>query len=352
LTAPLYVQYASDCLFVTSTTSFAAGGRVQIGSNGLRLGHGYADDVKIGEMTTVARVVPSMNLLILHAGVRDTYLTGDAAKVYPLTMAECGIIDVVMKGKGPNTGAGAGDRGVLAYLCENPLVERCRFVDIDQMGTLTRNCINVRVAHNSIVFNAADEAGFESGELDIQYGFADDNSEGGLWANNYCAGGRHARDQSGTADSAVYGVARDLIVRDNTFVGQWWSSIATHQSVEKLSIYGNNIWDTHTGINVRYCSDIDIQQNKVRANQYAVLCYAWVGGALKISNNPRLEAGIGPIFIDYAAADDPDESIFQGPMTIANNYCVGGTKGIYVYDAINDRSGCHVEIDYNLIEGC
>ena len=337
-----YVYVASDVLTVASTSGFAAGQSVLVHSESARVEG--SESSKIGELHTIARVIDGTRLL-LHGEVRETYALADTAKVTPVTLLDgVAFSNLHIVGKGPNTGSGYGDRGIVCYLCRNPQVTNCRFTDVDQMGIFLWSCYGGKASENWITFNASDEAGFSSGNLDIQYGIAYGGAACGLLiSNNTIEGGRHAIVQSTTSSAGYYGVARNITISGNFCSGQWLASISTHLAVDNVIIADNTINGTEGGINVRYAHNAIISNNVVNSFDLGVYVYRYSGTCL-IANNILRAAS-------YAIRIDTMTVGLDNGMQISDNTINGGEYGVYfIADEVNTANG--IQIDGNLIQNC
>jgi hypothetical protein len=337
-----YVYVASDVLTIASTSGFVAGQTVLIHSESARVEG--SESSKIGELHTIARVIDGTRLL-LHGEVRETYALADTAKVTPVTLLDgVAFSNLHIVGKGPNTGSGYGDRGIVCYLCRNPQVTNCRFTDVDQMSIFLWSCHGGKASENWITFNASDESGFSSGSLDIQYGIAYGGAACGLLiSNNTIEGGRHAIVQSTTSSAGYYGVARNVTISGNFCSGQWLASISTHLAIDNIVIADNTINGTEAGINVRYAHNAIISNNVVNAFDLGVYVYRYSGTCL-IANNILRAAS-------YAIRIDTMTVGLDNGMQISDNTINGGEYGVYfIADEVNTANG--IQIDGNLIQNC
>lgn len=341
-----FCNFASDIIVVGSTTGFVAGQDVMIRSAAYRTSASEAEQNHIGELARIARIVSS-TMILLHADVQDDYAVADTAEIVPVAFHKGFAIEgVEIVGKGPNTGAGYGDRGIVAYLAEEPRVERCRINAVDQMGVYIWSCLGGSVRSNLISFDASDEGGFSSGAQDIQYGIAFGGCTTGLdISSNYVYGGRHAIVQSMTSTVGYNGVARNISITGNTLRGQWLASIATHQGADTLVITGNIIEGAQGGINPRYSRDTVIADNVITAYGYGVYCYNYIGNFTVLGNVVR--AGQWCIRVGR----EVDSASVYGPLKIVGNNCEGGEYGIYVFDATAGIVAIDIDVSGNTVRG-
>ena len=323
-----YVYPAADVVTVASTTGFSAGQDVLLQSEAART-DGGSENSRLGEFHTVARVIDGTRLL-LHGEVRDSYLTGDTAKITPVTLLEgIEISGIEVIGKGAKTDSGAGDRGIVCYLCRNPKVSDCRITRVDQMGIFLWSCYGGTVERNFLTFDASDEAGWSSNNLDIQYGIVYGGASCGLIiSNNTVEGGRHAIVQSTTSTAGYYGVSRNITISGNYCSGQWLSSISTHQAIDNLVISSNTINGSESAINVRYANNVSVANNIIRAFEYGIYLYNYIA-SVSITGN-MIECGA---FAGIRIGDTINAASFTSVgIQIGNNVIKGGEYGIYIFE--------------------
>jgi hypothetical protein len=329
-------------LTVGSTAGFSAGQSVLLHSEAARVEG--SESSKIGEFHTIARVIDGTRLL-LHGEVRENYLTGDTASVTPVSLLDgIEISGIEVIGKGAKTDSGYGDRGIVCHLCRNPKIADCTITRVDQMGVFLWSCYGGTVERSFITFDASDEAGFSSGDLDIQYGIAYGGASCGLLiSNNTIEGGRHAIVQSTTSSAGYYGVARNVTISSNFCSGQWLASISTHLAIDNLVISDNTINGTEGGINVRYAHNAIMTNNVVNAFDIGIYLYRYSGTCL-LANNVLRAAAYG-IRIDNMTVG------LDSGMQISDNTINGGEYGIYFFvDEVSTADG--IQIDGNLIQNC
>lgn len=343
LSGAAYLQYASDVIQLSSLTGLAVGQTVKIISDGERT-DGVDEYIKIGEHGVIARLLPSISSVVLHSGVRDTYLMSDNARLQIVTLVRPVLRDFAIKGKGANTGSGYGDRGIWLSYTRAAELRGITIRSVDQMGLLLTDSVGFRVAGCDIEFDASDEAGASSGSLDIQYGIGlGTGAESGVVADNSVVGGRHAIVQTASATSGFHGLARDISVTGNTLRGSWLGAISTHMSAERWVISGNKIHDAQTGIDFRNCEEVLITENIIDAFMYAISLGSIVRD-ITISNNILRGSRSGIIRGPEAGNTD-----ITGPVRIVGNDIDGGRPIFFIETAVTSEPV--LIIDGNALRG-
>ncbi len=340
-----YVYLAADVVTVASTSGFSAGQDVLLQSEVART-DGGSENSRLGEFHTIARVIDGTRLL-LHGEVRDNYLVANTASVTLVTLLEgIEISGLEVIGKGAKTDSGAGDRGIVCYLCRNPKVSDCRITRVDQVGVFLWSCYGGTVERNFLSFDASDEAGWSSNNLDIQYGIVYGGASCGLLiSNNTVEGGRHAIVQSTTSIAGYYGVSRNITISGNYCSGQWLSSISTHQAIDNLIIANNTINGSESAINVRYAKNVSISDNVIRAFEYGIYLYNYVANVTVTGN--MIECGS---FAGVRVGTIIDGSSFvSAGLNISNNNIRGGEYGIYVFEDMTPLTVEGISVSANVI---
>jgi parallel beta-helix repeat protein len=364
LTRRAKIFFSSDTVMVADTSGFSVGQNVQIQSDQgrYRVDFDYGDvpfgPLLIGEFGKVSRIV-SPTQLRLHADVQDDYpetwvdpvgTTKPAnLKLAPVTTVfhNMSVEGFEIIGKGPNLlTSSLGDRGIMAYLCEMPIVRRCTFTHVDYNQILIWSCFGGRVSENMHKWDSTDEAGSLTGMIHVQYGVGFGGCTFGLViTNNHFWGGRHSVVQTFNSEGVggpYYGVSRHIHVVDNSMQGQWLASIATHQGVEVLTIRGNTI-NSRLGVDPRFGRDTVVTNNIITAETRGIYVYN-VADNIVISNN-TIRAGEVPIYI----GENLELNDRFGPLKITDNQLVGGQYGIQIQDTTPGLVTQDFDISGNII---
>lgn len=337
-----YCYRAADTLILGDTSGFSPGDAVQIRSAAYR-SDGASEMTHIGEFGEVARV-PSATMLILQSSMQDDYLVSDTAEVVKVNFLEgISFKGIHLVGNGPNPGSGYGDRGLVMRFCRNPIVEDIRITDVDQMGVYAWSCLGGTVRNFDISFNASDESGITSGSLDIQYGVAHGGCDGLVIRDGLVVGGRHAVVESMTSSTSYFGVSRNITTDNVTGRGQWLSSFSSHQGIDNWTISNCFADGAETGVNPRFCRNVQIVNLNARVFKYGVHGYN-VHENLIITGGV-IEAGVYPIRIDQSDAD------YQ-TVKVNGVWTKGGEYGFYMLDARVGQTANNVEVINNTFEDC
>jgi hypothetical protein len=209
------------------------------------------------------------------------------------------------------------------------------------------SCYGGTAARNFLSFDASDEAGWSSNQLDIQYGIVYGGASCGLLiSNNTIEGGRHAIVQSTTSTAGYYGVSRNVTVSGNYCSGQWLSSISTHQAIDNLVIANNTINGSESGINVRYAKNANISNNVIRVFEYGIYLYNYVANVTVTGN--MIECGsfvgvrVGNPIIDGS-------SFLSAGLNIANNNIQGGEYGVFIVTSTTPLTVDAINVNGNVI---
>lgn len=249
-----------------------------------------------------------------------------------------GVRNVKIVGKGPNTGSGPGDVGLYLYACDDFLIENVAVARVDQMAIKVRLSCNGSIERCGISFAASDEAGFASGELDIQYGIAFDSCQSVLIANNQVWGGRHAIVETNTATSP--GIARDIVVAHNICVGQWLGAISTHMGVENLTCASNQIHGARDGFDLRYSRNTLVADNRISGVETGIYVHEHAD-SLRAADNMIECRKTGILCNGAQMVGDLDG------LDLCGNSIRGGINAIYVEDARPGATARSIVVDGN-----
>lgn len=361
-TAP-YVVHASDVMSVPDSSIFSRGERVLLGSLDER---GRDNEhCNIGEYQEIGKIL-TPTLVRFQGSVRDSYRVADGARVFRLSQIVNLTFDgLTIIGKGCNRGAGRGDTALNLVQTHNLTVRRCKFIDCDLMSVFIFYSSKALVEGCTIVQDQRDQAGSESGAIDIVYGVnygacVDDI----VIQRNTVLGGRHAFVQGGSIFDVDFGVARNVRILSNYCAGQWLDPISSHQGCDTMIVDGNHLAGSHGGINPRYARNVIVSNNLVVSEFNGLMLYNDVLNAL-VSGNV-LDAGNYPIQIK--SIDNPTANVLPdggtgndgklsrptpaGPsIQITGNQLRNGRNSIYCVDVTPGLQLAGLEITDNSMVG-